>query len=331
MKSRRHMMVAMAAVLLSLLVWPARLTQAAVSFQPQAAGADSMANLPAPAQEVLKLTAAGVSADVVNGYIGTSTSIYGLNADQVIYLQKNGVPETVITAMFRHDAVLRGQAGAPPMNPPTYASQTNQAPPANPDVSAPPPEVPPDYGYSTESPGDFAYYNDLAPYGYWNWVAGYGWGWEPYAWVADYPWDFLGFGNWWYRPNVGWCWFPGAHLRDFDRFHGRTGFAGRERFSGTQNRFSARSAVGNQFMGGQNHFQAAGRPFGTVQSTVIGRQNFGVRTFSPGLMRSSGGGVRFGGGARIGGGASFGGGARFVGGMRSGGGGGGIRGGGFHR
>jgi hypothetical protein len=50
-------------------------------------------------EDVVRLTASAASDDIIIGQIRTSGSVYILNADQVIWLQNNGVREPVIREM----------------------------------------------------------------------------------------------------------------------------------------------------------------------------------------------------------------------------------------
>ena len=75
-------------------------------------------------------------------------------------------------------------------------------------------------------------WNDLAFYGAWNYLPGYGscwspmlgadwvpysvgrWSWYPglgYTWISGFSWGWLPFhyGSWIYPSNIGWCWVPG--------------------------------------------------------------------------------------------------------------------------
>ena len=75
-------------------------------------------------------------------------------------------------------------------------------------------------------------WNDLAFYGAWNYLPGYGscwspmlgagwvpysvgrWSWYPglgYTWISGFSWGWLPFhyGSWIYPANIGWCWLPG--------------------------------------------------------------------------------------------------------------------------
>lgn len=130
-----------------------------------------------------------------------------------------------------------------------------------------PPE--PDNGYAT-SPADNAdsdYYSQLSPYGTWTYVAGYGWCWQAYPWLATtyYPWGVLGYGYWGYWPSRGWCWIPRSHY----------GYAYRGAY------------VGNHFVGNFNNGRTFGQPSVAVHS--FGRSAVSTR-FGGSAVHFSGGG-----------------------------------------
>jgi hypothetical protein len=174
------------------------------------------ASLAPAAAEVAKLVAAGTTEDVVLAYVQNAPGPFNLSADNVLYLKDLGVASSVITAMLNHDSALRSQAPAQEMAPQPPAA------PAPVYVNNPPPDV----GY---------FYNDLAPYGTWADLPGYGWcwqptviattpGWQPYChggnwlntdagwfWASSYSWGWAPFhyGRWYRHPGAGWVWFPG--------------------------------------------------------------------------------------------------------------------------
>ena len=201
---------------------------AAASAQPQTA---TPATLSPAAAEVVKLATSGVGDEVVLAYINNSQAPFELSAGDVLYLKDLGLSPEVTTAMLNHDSMLQGQ-------PPQYAPvATNPAPAA---AAAPPPAQPvaaePAPAYVTSPPPDVAYfYSDLAPYGTWVQLQGYGWcwqptavvvtaGWQPYChggswvysdfgwyWQSTYSWGWAPFhyGRWQKHPRCGWVWFPG--------------------------------------------------------------------------------------------------------------------------
>src|SRR6185437_15765476 len=139
--------------------------------------------LPPGVQDVLKLSQAGLGEDVILSQVKTAGATYQLNADQIIYLSKAGVSQNVIKAL-----ISGNNAGAPaavvpaPVIPaPATApapSATIPPPPSAPPVatapSAPPdPSMVPAGGVSYDS-----FHDQLAPYGTWMQVPGYGWCWR---------------------------------------------------------------------------------------------------------------------------------------------------------
>ena len=103
-----------------------------------------------------------------------------------------------------------------PQPDPGYQSYQSEAPP-------PPP--------GTDLSNEAVFYDQLAPYGSWTWIAPYGriwvpavgWGWRPYyygQWVltdwgwtfaSDDPWGWAAYhyGRWNWAVGVGWYWIPG--------------------------------------------------------------------------------------------------------------------------
>ena len=172
-----------------------------------------------PLAQVIKLTQAGVSEDVITAYVNNSTSLFNLNSDQIIYLKDIGVPDTVVQAMIQRDQVLQSQMATQPQ--PAPVPDTTVV--ATTDVAPPPAVVTVDYFHDT-----------LAPYGTWVDVEGYGrcWqptvvvgnaGWQPYGdrghwvytdegwyWISDYSWGWAPFhyGRWFHHARFGWCWYP---------------------------------------------------------------------------------------------------------------------------
>jgi len=168
-----------------------------------------------PVAQVIKLTQAGISEDVITAYVNNSTSLFNLNSDQIIYLKDIGVPDAVVQAMIQRDQTLQAQMTSQPAPDTTAVATTYVAPP--------PAVVTVDYFYDT-----------LSPYGSWVDVEGYGrcWrptvvvadaGWQPYCdrghwvwtddgwyWISDYSWGWAPFhyGRWFHHARFGWCWYP---------------------------------------------------------------------------------------------------------------------------
>jgi hypothetical protein len=223
--------------------------------------------------DVIKLAQAGVGEQVLMTYIRNSTNIFNIGPDEILYLHDLGVPSELITAIIQQDATPEalarkhaagaaqplppgvalnapatnvftpriaslpagGPAGFWPGEPPVdlTAVSTNAVPG---DTNAIPPVV-----YTVpevvQQPVNVSYfYNELAPYGAWVDVAGYGYcwrptvavwnsGWRPYAdcgrwlwtdcgwyWYSGYSWGWAPFhyGRWACAGGVGWVWVPGS-------------------------------------------------------------------------------------------------------------------------
>jgi hypothetical protein len=180
--------------------------------------------------ELMKLAESGVTDEVMISYINNSRSAYNLTADQILYLKDVGFSSEVLTAMLSHDKAVAVQPAPPAAQPapvvtPSAPQYTTQ--PAV--VNAPPPE------YVSNPPVEVNYfYNDLAPYGTWVSLEGYGWCWQPRAmvvsrtwrpycdgghwvysdagwyWASDYSWGWAPFhyGRWYMHPRYNWVWMP---------------------------------------------------------------------------------------------------------------------------
>lgn len=174
--------------------------------------------LPAsPLAEVVKLAQAGVDASIIKNYIASSRSAFNLNASLIISLADAGVPTDIVNAMLDHDKNLSG------------ATATTAMPvaPANASVAESVPTTAPAPVTVNE------FYNNLAPYGTWVEVEGYGrcWrpttviydsAWRPYCdrghwvytdcgwyWDSDYSWGItFHYGRWFRHAHWGWCWLP---------------------------------------------------------------------------------------------------------------------------
>ena len=101
------------------------------------AGASQAPAMPSGVSEVMKLFKGGIPADIIVSYINNSPLSFYLSADNLISLQKEGVPAPVLTAMIQRNGDLRRQTGvaASPPAPvmaqdpaPQYASPLAQVP-----------------------------------------------------------------------------------------------------------------------------------------------------------------------------------------------------------
>jgi hypothetical protein len=189
------------------------------------------ANLSPGVQEVLKLSAARMSDDIIVAYIKNSGASYRLSADDILYLNSQGVSQPVITAL------LTASAAPVPAYAPTPSPPVSVPPPAITQPASPPPVIA--ATPAAPLPGSEVtlpyFQTQLAPYGGWVDVPGYGlcWrpatqdtepGWRPYFnaghwdyteegwyWRSDYPWGeyVFHYGRWARDPRFGWVWTPG--------------------------------------------------------------------------------------------------------------------------
>jgi hypothetical protein len=206
-----------------------------------AARAQTPANLSPGLQEVVKLTQAHMGDDVITAYVKNSGQSYYLSADDILYLNSQGVSQGVITALLQSKGAAPaapttpGLTQMPVTTPPSVAPATpapppTMMPPTQTEVYVPPAPPPPG------SPIDYNYFHaQLAPYGGWLDVPPYGpvWrpieaatlpGWRPYFngghweytdsgwfWQSDYPYGDIVFhyGRWVRDFRLGWLWVPG--------------------------------------------------------------------------------------------------------------------------
>lgn len=159
--------------------------------------------------EVVKLYQSGVSKGIIVNYIHSSSYPFHLNADEIIRLQKLGIPEEVTEAMLARDRQIQDQGAAMMMQQQAAAAQNAAMYPppstvAQPPVVTPASPAPEVTVIGSDYPYDYGYY----PYYDSGWpivVGGWGWGWGPHGW--------------------GWGWGRGGGFRGgFGGFHG--GFHG---------------------------------------------------------------------------------------------------------
>jgi len=228
--------------------------------QAQADAANSASQSP-DLQEIVTLSRQHMDDSVITNYISSSGKTYKLGADDIIYLNSQGVSQGVISALLRATGPARSNL-PPPITPTTNSPVTPAVtaaspqpppldPPASPTIIAQVTSPAPPVAAAVGSPGlrddSFAgaqlnptptldyFQPQLAPYGNWITVPGYGlcWepivasGWRPYFdgghweytdagwyWQSDYPWGDIPFhyGRWVFAnlgPAPGWVWKPG--------------------------------------------------------------------------------------------------------------------------
>ncbi|MBK7998879.1 MAG: hypothetical protein IPK15_09245 [Verrucomicrobia bacterium] len=201
--------------------------------------------------DVVKLVQGGVTEDVLMAYITNSPSYFNMGSAEILYLHDLGVPTNIITTLIAQDATPQAIAAKKtasavkplPSGVALTVPATNVYPPTATD--APPSTTPgtqaPAVVYTvpaaTQPVTVNYFYNELAPYGTWIDVPGYGhcwrptvavWnrGWRPYAdggrwlwtdsgwyWYSDYSWGWAPFhyGRWTTHGNYGWVWVPDVH------------------------------------------------------------------------------------------------------------------------
>jgi hypothetical protein len=187
--------------------------------------------LPYGAEDVLKLSRAQISEDLIMNYVQSSGTIYNLAPKDIVYLRDQGVSERVINTMLdqRKRVELSAQA-AMPAEPTTVPNAPTVAPaPTVPDAgnAAPAPaypDQPPAYAEAPLTPPASSVY--VIPYSGYNgyYASGY-YPYSPYCWGPGY------YGGW-YGPSVaigfGFGGYGGFHRDGFrGGFHG--GFHGGHR------------------------------------------------------------------------------------------------------
>jgi len=190
-------------------------------YPPNAAG------LSPDLQEVVKLSQARMPDDVIKNYINSSGKAYYLSANDIIYLNSQGVSSGVIAALQSTAQANPVPTAPPPPPAPAY----NQPPP--PDASPAPSDVQPTPPPPAEV--NFEYFHDqLSPFGTWINIGGVNYwrpdqalavdpDWRPYYdmgqwvqtdnglyWQSDYTWGDIPFhyGRWVLQPGIGWVWAP---------------------------------------------------------------------------------------------------------------------------
>jgi len=185
--------------------------------------APTQVNLPPVAAEVLRMSEAGISDDVITAYIQNSANTYSLDADQIVYLRDVGVSSAVLNALTAHSQPASGGAATEAAGGPAGTQNGfSQAVPATTASSTP-----------VSGPAD-SFYDTLAPYGTWLYVPAYGWCWQPtvvvvnpawqpycndgcwlwtdngWYWNSYYAWGWAPFhyGRWCQYPGYGWIWCP---------------------------------------------------------------------------------------------------------------------------
>jgi hypothetical protein len=196
------------------------------------------ANLSPGLQEIVKLTQAHMSDDVIVAYIKNSGAAFTLSADDILYLNSQGVSQPVLSELLKSKpsaptplptagptpspTPVTTQAPAAGAAPATTAA-TTPAPPAQPPMVPPPivgadgtvaqPSTPPPpvAGSPSAPPPDsevnLAYFQgQLGTAGVWIDVPGYGQCWQPAVAAQNVAWrPYFDSGHWVYTDD-GWTW-----------------------------------------------------------------------------------------------------------------------------
>ena len=207
--------------------------------------AQTAPSLPPGVQDVVKLVKAGLSEEVVLAHIRNAGASYTLSADQIIYIHDQGVTENEMKALLGSGTPAPAANPAPAPAPAPVAASPAPMPAAPAPVPAPvtatyapvpvAPTVPMAPAVPTAQAASLdSFRAQLAPYGTWIDVPGYGLCWRPavaatdpywrpycdqghwvytadgWFWQSDYPWGDVAFhyGRW-CRDSLGWVWVPG--------------------------------------------------------------------------------------------------------------------------
>ena len=154
---------------------------------PTAVIAPAQVNLPPVPAEVLRMSEAGMSDDVITGYLQKSAYSYTLDAGQIIYLHDMGISSAVLDALVNHGGMAANDQVAAANE---AANTDNPFPTATPPVN----------GAATN------FYSSLAPYGTWVNVPTYGWCWQPTVVVVDPAWQPYCNNGYWLWTDQGWYW-----------------------------------------------------------------------------------------------------------------------------
>jgi len=125
--------IARAGTLLVLGVLAAVSYATVIAATTNAPAAAAPASLPYGANEVLKLSRAQISDDIIVNYVQNSGTTYNLGAQDIVYLRNQGVADRVVNAMLAQRQRLADAAAA------QAAAQNAAAAPAQPVASNPAP------------------------------------------------------------------------------------------------------------------------------------------------------------------------------------------------
>jgi hypothetical protein len=194
-------------------------------------------------QEVLTLSHQHMDDSVITNYIISSGKSYRLSADDIIYLNNQGVSQPVITTLLKTSSSSSANVQSPVLSTPSEPAAPSMAStPAEPAAPAPPPidessatppgtvvSVPdsaapglapaPIQAQAAPPPPTMDYFQaQLAPYGSWVNVPGQGLCWQPAVQVGWRP--YYDGGHWVYT-DAGWYWQSDYPWGDIAFHYGR--------------------------------------------------------------------------------------------------------------
>ena len=212
---KARILIGLACIAIGLTCWPGN----------DSCQAQTPANLDDRLKQVIKLSQAQMTDDVIVNYIKGSGASYNLSVDDILYLKSQGVSPAVIAA-------LQQTKTAVPANPnPASVAPPQSAPPSNPPPPAPQAEAP---GPPAQEASLGYFHDQLTPFGAWVEIGGVQYwrpdsalranpDWRPYYdmgrwvqtdnglfWQSDYQWGDIPFhyGRWVLYPGMGWLWAP---------------------------------------------------------------------------------------------------------------------------
>lgn len=183
---------------------------------PMAPVSGSTTPLSGPDMQILQLSQAKISDSTIVTYIQNSSTIYGLDASQIVYLKQNGVSEAVINAMLnQRTAVAQQQQQQQAQMPPPGSDQTA----ANSQTVVAQPSTPaPSTTYIVPDSQTANYNSWAAPYWYYPYYSSY---YYPYS---AYYYPYYGYSVYW--PGIYWGWgrgYYGGYHGYYGGYHGYYG------------------------------------------------------------------------------------------------------------
>jgi len=182
------------------------------------------------AAQVVKLSSAGFSDEVILAYVKNGRLPFNLSTNEILRLKEAGVSSPVIVAMLTHDSLLRNQ------NPPAPYTNSQPAQLVVPYLVAPADQTPPPAPEEVipVAPGPDYYW---VP-GYWGWNGG--WIWSGGSWCLR--------GGYGCGGHYGWGWY--GH-RGWGDYHGGGGYHGS--WGGYHGGVGGRGGHGRGGQGGGRH------------------------------------------------------------------------------